>query len=69
MLKFIVHSISMIIKFFFKSIKALLAFAFGVIADIFFNKKDKDLLSRKEYLKAKYHRAETRINKCIDSLT
>ena len=69
MLEKLIRFVLSIIAFFFKSFAALLAFTFGIIADIFFNRKDKDLLSNKEYLKAKNHRAENRINKYIDSLT
>lgn len=66
-LGFIFQGIASIIAFFFKTITAFLSFTVGVIADLFFNHKDKELLSQKEYLKARNRRAENRINKCIDS--
>jgi len=68
MLEKIFHLIFAIIAFVCKSIAALLSLAFGLIADVFFNHKDKNLLSQKEYLKAKNRRAENRVNKYIDSI-
>ncbi len=67
MLKTIFQIFASIISFVFKSIAALISFTAGFIADLFFNHKDKELLSQKEYLKARNRRAENRANKCIDS--